>query len=76
MQCFAYLRRNPDAAPDNDFAGYTFWLAKLDQFTLPGEDARDERVALSRVRRAEMVRAFLLSAEYRGRFQDDPNHGS
>jgi CSLREA domain-containing protein len=76
MQYFAYLRRNPDAAPDNNFDGYDFWLAKLDQFTLPGEDARDESVALGRVRRAEMVRAFLLSAEYRGRFQGDPNRGS
>jgi hypothetical protein len=76
MQYFAYLRRNPDAAPDNNFDGYNFWLAKLDRFTLPGEDARDEPVALSRVRRAEMVRAFLLSAEYRGRFQGDPNRGS
>ncbi|MET0621893.1 MAG: Calx-beta domain-containing protein [Pyrinomonadaceae bacterium] len=76
MQYFAYLRRNPDAAPDNNFDGYNFWLAKLDQFTAPGEDVRDERVALSRVRRAEMVRAFLLSAEYRGRFQGTPNRGS
>ncbi len=76
MQYFAYLRRNPDAAPDNGFDGYDFWLSKLDRFTAPGEDARDERVALSRVRRAEMVRAFLLSAEYRGRFHGDPNRGS
>jgi hypothetical protein len=76
MQYFAYLRRNPDAAPDNNFDGYNFWLAKLDQFTLPGEDTRNESVALARVRRAEMVRAFLLSAEYRGRFQGDPNRGS
>ena len=75
-QYFAYLRRSPDAAPDGNFDGYDFWLAKLDRFTLPGEDARDERVALSRVRRAEMVRAFLLSAEYRGRFQGDLNRGS
>jgi hypothetical protein len=76
MQYFAYLRRNPDAAPDNDFGGYNFWLAKLDRFTAPGEDARDESVALGRVRRAEMVRSFLLSVEYRGRFQGDPNRGS
>jgi hypothetical protein len=76
MQYFAYLRRNPDAAPDNSFDGYNFWLAKLDQFTAPGEDARDERVALDRVRRAEMIRAFILSAEYRGRFQGDPSRGA
>jgi CSLREA domain-containing protein len=76
MQYFAYLRRNPDDAPDNNFGGYDFWLAKLEQFTRPGEDARDESVALARVRRAEMVRAFLLSAEYRGRFQGAANRGS
>ncbi|HEX8558847.1 MAG TPA: Calx-beta domain-containing protein [Pyrinomonadaceae bacterium] len=76
MQYFAYLRRNPDNPPDGDFAGYDFWLAKLDEFTAPGEDARDEVVALARVRRAEMVRAFLLSGEYRGRFQGEPNRGA
>lgn len=76
MQYFAYLRRNPDNPPDNNFDGYNFWLSKLNQFTRPGEDARDESVALARVRRAEMIRAFLLSSEYRGRFQGDPNRGS
>ncbi len=75
-QYYGYLRRNPNERPDNNFDGYNYWLSKLDQFTLPGEDARDESVALSRVRRAEMVRAFLLSAEYRGRFQGEPNRGA
>ncbi len=75
MQYFAYLRRNPDAAPDNNFDGYNFWLSKLNSVTQPGEDASDERVALARVRRAEMIRAFLLSTEYRGRFQGDPSRG-
>ena len=55
MQYFGYLRRDPDAAPDTDFAGYDFWLAKLEEF---GGDFR----------RAEMVRAFLSSDEYRRRF--------
>ena len=32
MQYFGYLRRNPDDAPDGNFAGYDFWLAKLNQF--------------------------------------------
>jgi hypothetical protein len=68
MQFYGYLRRNPDDAPDNNFSGYDFWLAKLNSFTLPGEDARNESVALARVRRAEMVRAFIESAEYRQRF--------
>jgi hypothetical protein len=68
MQYFGYLRRNPDDAPDLNFDGYDFWLGKLDRFSLPGEDVRNESVALGRVRRAEMVRAFIESAEYRKRF--------
>jgi hypothetical protein len=40
---------------DPDSAGYQFWLNKLNQF---GGDFR----------RAEMVRAFILSSEYRSRF--------
>jgi hypothetical protein len=55
MQYFGYLRRNPDDAPDSDFAGYDFWLSKLNQF---GGDFR----------RAEMVKAFISSLEYRNRF--------
>jgi hypothetical protein len=56
MQYFGYLRRDPDAAPDTDFAGYNFWLDKLNGF---GGDYR----------RAEMVKAFLASDEYRRRFR-------
>jgi glucose/arabinose dehydrogenase len=58
MQYFGYLRRNPNDAPEQnrDFAGYNFWLAKLDSF---GGDYR----------RAEMVRAFISSDEYRNRFK-------
>jgi hypothetical protein len=55
MQYFGYLRRAPNEAPDTDFAGLDFWLSKLDSF---GGDYR----------RAEMVRAFLSSTEYRARF--------
>jgi hypothetical protein len=55
MQYFGYLRRNPDDPPDSNFAGYNFWLAKLDQFD--GD-----------FRKADMVKAFLLSIEYRSRF--------
>lgn len=68
MQYFGYLRRDPDDAPDNNFDGYDFWLAKLNQFSLPGENLRDESVALRRVKRAEMVKSFLQSIEYRARF--------
>jgi hypothetical protein len=68
MQYFGYLRREADDPPDNNFGGYDFWLNKMNQFTAPGENVRDERVALARVKRAEMVRSFLVSDEYRLRF--------
>jgi hypothetical protein len=55
MQYYGYLRRNPDSAPDTDFSGYDFWLGKLNQF---GGNFRD----------AEMVKAFIISDEYRNRF--------
>ncbi|MDT7810016.1 MAG: hypothetical protein QOJ70_3829 [Acidobacteriota bacterium] len=69
-QYIGYLRRNPNDAPEPglNYSGYDFWLAKLNQFSLPGEDVRDEKVALARAKRAEMVRAFILSDEYRRRF--------
>jgi hypothetical protein len=72
-QYFGYLRRNPDDAPDNNFSGYDFWLNKLNQFSLPNEDVHDETVALKRVQRAEMVKAFLISIEYRQRFGGSPS---
>ena len=57
MQYFGYLRRNPNDAPEPtlDFQGYNFWLNKLNGFN--GDFAR-----------AEMVKAFITSAEYRKRF--------
>jgi hypothetical protein len=55
MQYFGYLRRDPDSAPDSNYSGYQFWLAKLDQF---GGDFMQ----------AEMVKAFITSTEYRQRF--------
>jgi len=55
MQYFGYLRRNPDDAPDSDFSGFRFWLAKLDEFR--GDFSK-----------AEMVKAFISSTEYRKRF--------
>lgn len=56
MQYFGYLRRNPDDAPDGNFAGFDFWLGKLNQFN--GD-----------YRQAEMVKAFITSIEYRRRFE-------
>jgi hypothetical protein len=55
MEYFGYLRRDPTAAPDSDLAGYNFWLNKLNQFNGNYIDA-------------EMVRAFIVSTEYRQRF--------
>lgn len=55
MQYFGYLRRNPNDAPDADYTGYDFWLAKLSQFN--GDFVG-----------AEMVKAFITSSEYRQRF--------
>jgi hypothetical protein len=68
MQYFGYLRRDADDPPDNNFAGYDFWLTKMNQFSLPGENLRDERVALNRAKRADMVKSFIDSGEYRFRF--------
>ncbi|MFL6253421.1 MAG: DUF4214 domain-containing protein [Pyrinomonadaceae bacterium] len=56
MQYFGYMRRAPNDAPNTTFEGLDFWLAKLEQF---GGDYR----------RAEMVKAFVSSIEYRARFQ-------
>jgi hypothetical protein len=55
MQYFGYMRRNPDATPDSNYDGFQFWLNKLNQFN-------GDYIA------AEMVRAFIVSAEYRSRF--------
>jgi hypothetical protein len=55
MQYFGYLRRAPNDPPNTDFAGFDFWFSKLEQF---GGDYR----------RAEMVKAFISSDEYRARF--------
>ena len=54
-QYFGYLRRGPSESPDSDFSGYNFWLGKLNEFG-------GNYIA------AEMVKAFINSAEYRKRF--------
>jgi hypothetical protein len=68
MQYFGYLRRAPNETPDDDFSGYQHWLDKLTSFSLPGEDVRNEAVVITRIRRSEMVTAFLVSREYMTRF--------
>jgi len=57
MEYFGYLQRNPNDAPEAtlDYQGYNFWLTKLNQFN--GDYIK-----------AEMVKAFLSSSEYRQRF--------
>jgi hypothetical protein len=55
MQYFGYLRRDANAGQDTDFSGYNFWLDKLNTFQGNFGDA-------------QMVKAFLVSSEYRGRF--------
>lgn len=52
---YGYLRRNPTDAPDFSDDGYQFWLSKLNSFG--GDFAR-----------ADMVKAFINSIEYRNRF--------
>jgi subtilisin family serine protease len=62
MQYFGYLRRDPNNGNgDIDYTGYDFWLGKLNSFTVPGDDP------LIRVQKADMVKAFITSAEYRQR---------
>jgi uncharacterized delta-60 repeat protein len=55
MQYFGYLRRNPNDGPDSDYTGYEFWLNKLNEFN-------------GNFVNAEMVKAFIVSGEYRQRF--------
>jgi hypothetical protein len=60
MQYFGYLRRNPDdigfdGQPDPNFNGYNFWLTKINQHN-------------GNFIQAEMVKAFIVSIEYRRRF--------
>lgn len=49
------LNANANDAPDASFDGYNFWLSKLNEFN-------GDYIA------AEMVKAFINSAEYRRRF--------
>jgi hypothetical protein len=55
MEYFGYLRRSPSDPPDENFDGYNFWLNKLNQFN-------------GNFVNAEMVKAFIVSGEYRQRF--------
>ena len=65
---FGYLRRDPSDAPDVNWSGYDFWLAKMDQYSEYYENVTDAVVAHDRIRRAQMIDAFINSREYRERF--------
>jgi hypothetical protein len=54
-QYFGYLRRNPNDLSDTNFDGYNFWLNKLNEFN-------------GNFVNAEMVKAFIVSGEYKLRF--------
>ena len=55
MQYMGYLRRDPNSGPDTDYSGYDFWLSKLNAFN-------------GNYVNAQMVRSFIVSGEYLGRF--------
>ncbi|HEV7474334.1 MAG TPA: hypothetical protein VGN90_09800, partial [Pyrinomonadaceae bacterium] len=55
MQYLGYLRRDPNSGQDTDYTGYDFWLRKLNEH---GGDFHA----------AQMVRSFIVSGEYLGRF--------
>ena len=55
MEYFGYLRRNPNDAPEGNFAGYDFWVNKLN-------------AASGNYITSDMVKAFITSGEYRRRF--------
>jgi hypothetical protein len=59
MQYMGYLRRDPNSGQDTDHTGYDFWLTKLNQ--APGN--HDQAFV-----NADMVKSFIVSGEYRGRF--------
>jgi hypothetical protein len=59
-----YLRRQPNDPPDNNFDGFNFWLDSLNNCTGPEDGGnRDTYECYNNI-----VRAFLVSTEYRARF--------
>jgi len=53
----AFLRREPNGPPDNNWDGYNFWVGKLDSTNPDAGDAKYN----------EMLHAFIESIEYRNR---------
>jgi hypothetical protein len=56
MQFFGYLHRNPNDAPDINYNGWQFWYNKLNNEHGGNYES------------AEMVKAFIVSIEYKDRF--------
>lgn len=57
FEYFAYLRRNPDDAPDNNMGGYNYWLGVLNgSGSYPNSNYNHN------------IHAFIQSTEYRQRF--------
>lgn len=65
-----YLRRWFSDPPDNGSAGFDFWKASLDNCTAPFVAAGQPQIGGSTVSQCynDIVRAFLVSTEYRTRF--------
>jgi hypothetical protein len=62
-QCYlTYLRREPNAPPDNNFGGFDFWLGVLNSHGSPTPTEGYNH----------LIEAFLLSIEYRNRFVSPP----
>ena len=62
-QCYlTYMRREPNAPPDNNFNGFNFWLGVLNSYGSPTPDAGYNH----------LIKAFLESTEYRARFVSTP----
>lgn len=62
-QCYlTYLRREPNAPPDNNFGGYDFWLQQLRNHGSPTPESGYNH----------LIKAFLVSIEYRNRFVAPP----
>jgi hypothetical protein len=65
LQYIGYLRRDPD------IAGYNFWLNKLDGASTAARidpaNVPNDAEAIGRIRRSEMIEAFIRSCEYQRR---------
>jgi len=71
-----YLRRAPDAPPDNGWAGFNFWKGSLDHCTCTQDEI--DQAGGGQCHRAhdgdgsqcynDIINAFLHSGEYRARF--------